>query len=63
MVQINLHQFYLIDKSAGIYVYRWGDAPIRSMAIFTFANTSVTHYYENIGYTHTDRWHCVKKKL
>jgi len=49
-----------IDKSAGIYLYRWGDAPLHSMAIFTFANSSLTHYYENIGYTHMGHWHCEK---
>jgi len=49
----------MIDKSGGIYLYRWGDAPIHSLAVFIFAHISQTYWYESIGYSHSEWWHCL----
>jgi len=49
-----------MDKSSGIYIHRWGDAPLKSMTVFIFANISQVQYFETIGYHHDDRFHCPK---
>lgn len=43
-----------IVKSAGVYKYRWGDAPIRYVTLSIFANDSQMMYKsdQNIAYCH-----------
>lgn len=41
-----------IDKLGGIYYYRWGDAPIKSIAVSLFVRKNETHYFHDIGYQH-----------
>jgi hypothetical protein len=43
-----------VDKSQGIFVYRWGDAPLRYVMLALFTNeTEVLHRVKlNLGYCH-----------
>ena len=41
-----------IDKLGGIYYHRWGDAPIKSIAVSLFVPRDKTHHFKNIGYEH-----------
>ena len=41
-----------IDSTSGIYRYRWGDAPIKSLAVSIFVAKNATHHFGDIGYRH-----------
>ena len=41
-----------IDQLGGIYYYRWGDAPIKGLALSLFVEWQQVHYFEDIGYQH-----------
>lgn len=41
-----------LDELGGIYRYRWGDAPIKTLAVSLFAPLSQVHYFEDIVYDH-----------
>ena len=41
-----------IDRLGGIYYYRWGDAPIKSIAVSMFAPKTQIHMFRDIGYHH-----------
>jgi len=41
-----------IDRLGGIYYHRWGDAPIKSIAIAMFVPRRQTHHFKDIGYRH-----------
>ena len=41
-----------IDRLGGIYYHRWGDAPIRGIAVSMFIPKSQVHYFKDIGYQH-----------
>ena len=41
-----------IDRLGGIYYYRWGDAPIKSIAVSMFAPKRQIHHFKDIGYHH-----------
>ena len=41
-----------IDQLGGIYYYRWGDAPIKGLALSLFVEWQHVHYFEDIGYQH-----------
>ena len=45
----------VIDKIGGIYYHRWGDAPIRSIAVSMFVPEHKTHCFDDFGYKHR-RW-------
>ena len=40
---------YAIDQSGGIYQHRWGDAPLKSIAISMFVPRNKTHYFCDLG--------------
>ncbi|MCQ4333131.1 hypothetical protein KM295_06460 [Natronomonas sp. F2-12] len=42
-----------IDQSGGIYKYRWGDAPIHTLATKMFMESDKIHEFEDIKYTHS----------
>ena len=44
-----------IDGLGGIYYYRWGDAPIKSLGLSLFMPESKMHQFQNIGYRHQNR--------
>ena len=41
-----------IDRVGGIYRYRWGDAPIKSLALALFVSPGKIHKFDDIGYKH-----------
>lgn len=41
-----------IDRLGGIYYYRWGDAPIKTIAISMFLPRNQTHHFKHIRYIH-----------
>jgi len=43
---------HFIDMLGGIYYYRWGDAPIKSIAVSLFVPESATHLFDDITYKH-----------
>lgn len=47
-----LHYFDCVDRSGGIYKYRWGDTIIRALAIFMFMPERQVHQFANIAYKH-----------
>jgi hypothetical protein len=48
------YQAYIeyIDSLGGFYYYRWGDAPVKSMAVSMFVPRNRTHLFSDIGYHH-----------
>lgn len=51
-----------IDQLGGIFYNRWGDAPIKSLAVSLFLNQSQIHCFKRIGYQHGNNV-VVNKKL
>ena len=45
-----------IDRTGGIYYYRWGDAPIKTIAVTMFLPKGRVFLFTNIGYKH-QRFH------
>ena len=41
-----------IDQLGGIYYHRWGDAPIKSIAVSMFVPYNQTYHFKDIGYRH-----------
>ncbi len=41
-----------IDLLGGIYLHRWGDAPIKGIAVSLFVPTQRVHHFRDIGYQH-----------
>lgn len=41
-----------IDHRGGIYYHRWGDAPIKSIAVAMFVDKKATHNFKDVGYIH-----------
>lgn len=41
-----------IDRLGGIYYNRWGDAPIKTIAVSLFLPRNQTHHFNDIGYLH-----------
>lgn len=41
-----------IDDLGGIYYFRWGDAPIKGIAVSMFVPLNSTHLFRDIGYEH-----------
>lgn len=48
------HFIDYIDHAGGIFFNRWGDAPIKSLGLSLFLNTSKLHNFNDIGYRHQD---------
>ena len=43
-----------IDRVGGIYYYRWGDAPIKSIALSILVDISSVYRFQDISYRHQD---------
>jgi len=41
-----------IDRLGGIYYTRWGDAPIKTIAVTMFMSQNETHHFKDISYSH-----------
>lgn len=39
-------------------IYRWGDAPVHSIAVGLFLNKSEVHFFNDVGYKHYPFMHC-----
>ncbi|KXN72196.1 glycosyltransferase family 15 protein [Conidiobolus coronatus NRRL 28638] len=50
--------FDRLDKSGGFFYERWGDAPIHTLYLSLFHSSKDIHFFEDIGYEHTERVHC-----
>ncbi|KAG1147356.1 hypothetical protein G6F37_002022 [Rhizopus arrhizus] len=50
--------FDYLDKSGGFYYERWGDAPVHSIAAALLLKRNEIHFFNDIGYRHTDYTHC-----
>jgi alpha 1,2-mannosyltransferase len=38
--------------------FRWGDAPVHSIAVGLFLNKSQVHFFNDVGYKHDPFMHC-----
>lgn len=54
--------FSFLDSKGGFYYERWGDGPVHSIAASLFLPREKIHFFEKIGYEHSDRMHCPSKK-
>jgi alpha 1,2-mannosyltransferase len=54
--------FNYIDSWHGFHLERWGDAPVKSLAIGLFLNYSDVHFFNDIGYRHSSMARCPKDK-
>ena len=43
---------YDIDRAGGIYYVRWGDAPIKTIAVNLFLRKEEVHHFRGFGYVH-----------
>jgi len=41
-----------IDRTGGIYYGRWGDAPIKTLAVTLFIPQNRTHQFHDVEYSH-----------
>ena len=41
-----------IDRRGGIYYRRWGDAPIKTIAVTLFVARNQTHHFSDVAYKH-----------
>lgn len=58
-----LYQDYVdfLDQRGGFYYERWGDAPVRSIALALFADKDSIHWFRDIGYSHMPYTNCPKR--
>lgn len=49
-----------LEDEKGFYYERWGDAPVRSLALALFADKSKIHWFRDIGYQHFPYTNCPK---
>lgn len=50
--------FHEMDLTGGFWRERWGDAPIHSLGAGLLLEPDQVHYFRDIGYQHTDIFHC-----
>lgn len=50
--------FDFLDKAGGFFYERWGDAPVHSLAVGMFLRLDQVHYFQDIGYKHSNLEHC-----
>jgi hypothetical protein len=58
------YQAYIeyIDSLGGFYYHRWGDAPVKTLAVSMFVPRNRTHQFSDISYTHQNFHHKPKRK-
>ncbi|GAV48751.1 hypothetical protein ZYGR_0N01560 [Zygosaccharomyces rouxii] len=47
-----------LDSQKGFYYERWGDAPVRSLALALFADKGRIHWFRDIAYSHFPYTNC-----
>lgn len=47
-----------LDKAGGFFYERWGDAPVHSIAVGLFEDSSKVHWFRDIGYQHVPYFNC-----
>ncbi|RMZ89857.1 hypothetical protein DV736_g2930, partial [Chaetothyriales sp. CBS 134916] len=47
-----------LDRSGGFFYERWGDAPVHSIALGLFEDSSRIHWFKDIGYNHIPFYNC-----
>lgn len=47
-----------LEKTDNFYYERWGDAPVRSIALGLFADKSQIHWFRDVGYYHEPYTNC-----
>ena len=52
-----------LESKGGFYYERWGDAPVRSLALALFADKSRIHWFRDIAYHHFPYTNCPKSPL
>jgi len=50
--QAYMDYYDYLDKVGGFYLYRWGDALVRTVALKFLVNETDVHYFDDIGYKH-----------
>lgn len=50
--------FDYLDRKGGFYYERWGDAPVHSIALALFEDSSKIHWFKDIGYQHIPYFNC-----
>lgn len=50
--------FDYLDRKGGFYYERWGDAPVHSIALGLFEDSSKIHWFKDIGYQHIPYFNC-----
>ncbi|KZP01849.1 glycosyltransferase family 15 protein [Calocera viscosa TUFC12733] len=54
--------FDALDRSGGFYTERWGDAPVRTIALGLLEGADKVHYFEDFAYRHDWFMHCPERK-
>ncbi|KZT55283.1 glycosyltransferase family 15 protein [Calocera cornea HHB12733] len=54
--------FNALDHAGGFYTERWGDAPIRTIALALLEGADKVHYFEDFAYRHDWFMHCPERK-
>lgn len=52
-----------LEEKGGFYYERWGDAPVRSLALGLFADKSKIHWFRDVAYHHFPYTNCPKSPL
>jgi mannosyltransferase len=50
--------FKHLDRAGGFFYERWGDAPVHSIALGLFEDSSKIHWFRDIGYQHIPFFNC-----
>ncbi|KAL6700114.1 glycosyltransferase family 15 protein [Trichoderma pleuroticola] len=50
--------FEHLDRAGGFFYERWGDAPVHSIALGLFEDSSKIHWFRDIGYQHIPFFNC-----
>ncbi|RKF61305.1 putative mannosyltransferase KTR4 [Erysiphe neolycopersici] len=50
--------FNHLDRAGGFFYERWGDAPVHSIAVGLFEDSSRVHWFRDIGYQHIPYFNC-----
>jgi hypothetical protein len=57
-----LDYFDYLDKWGGFAYERWGDAPVHSLAVGLFLRKDEVHFFDDVGYRHTENLRCPKDR-
>lgn len=50
--------FNHLDRAGGFFYERWGDAPVHTIALGLFEDSSKIHWFRDIGYQHIPFFNC-----